>query len=111
LSGKKIAEGVRLLVIPASRKIYGEALALGYLKTLHDAGAIIGSPACGACGGHDAGILAKGEMCVANSPRNMEGRMGAGGSIYLGGTATVAASAIAGYVTAYTSAARGGDDR
>jgi homoaconitase/3-isopropylmalate dehydratase large subunit len=83
LSGKKIASGVRLLVVPASRKIYAEALTRGYLKTLHEAGAVIGSPACGACGGHDCGILAQGEVCVANSPRNMEGRMGAGGTIYL----------------------------
>ena len=111
LSGRKIAEGVRLIVIPASKKIYGEALSLGYLKTLHDAGAIIASPACGACGGHDIGILAKGEVCIANSPRNMKGRMGAGGFIYLGGAATVAASAIAGYVTAYKSGVRGSDDR
>ncbi|MDR1977145.1 MAG: 3-isopropylmalate dehydratase large subunit [Synergistaceae bacterium] len=99
VQGKKVAEGVRFLVIPASRKIYNEALALGYLKILHDAGAVIGSPACGACGGHDAGILAEKEVCIANSPRNMEGRMGAGGVVYLGSTATVAASAVAGHVT------------
>ncbi|MDR1730476.1 MAG: 3-isopropylmalate dehydratase large subunit [Synergistaceae bacterium] len=99
LKNKKIAPGVRLLVIPASRKIYGMALSLGYLETLHEAGAIIGSPACGACGGHDAGILAEGEVCIANSPRNMAGRMGAGGSVYLAGTAVVAASAAAGYIT------------
>jgi homoaconitate hydratase family protein len=109
LRGKKVAKGVRLLVIPASKKIYGEALALGYLQALHDAEAIIGSPACGACGGHDAGILAKGEVCAANSPRNMKGRMGAGGSVYLGSAATVAASAIAGYVTACKTTPAGGN--
>lgn len=104
LSGRKVAKGVRLLVIPASAKIYGEALSFGYLKTLHDAGAIIASPSCGACGAHDAGALAKGEVCIADSPRNMDGRMGAGGTIYLGSCMTVAASAAAGYVTAYKEA-------
>jgi homoaconitase/3-isopropylmalate dehydratase large subunit len=99
LNGKKIASGVRLLVAPASRKIYAEALTRGYLKALHDAGAVIGSPACGACGGHDCGILAKGEVCVSNSPRNMEGRMGAGGTIYLASAATVAGSALRGTIT------------
>lgn len=98
LAGKKVAAGVRLLVIPASRAIYAEALTKGYLQTLHAAGAIVGSPACGGCGGHDAGILAEGEVCIANSPRNMDGRMGAGGIVYLANAATVAASAIRGYI-------------
>jgi len=96
LGGRQVAKGVRLLVIPASRRIYGEALELGYIKALQESGAIIGSPACGGCGGHDAGVLAPGEVCVANSPRNMEGRMGAGGSVYLASAATVAASALCG---------------
>jgi homoaconitase/3-isopropylmalate dehydratase large subunit len=103
LRGERVAEGVRLLVIPASRKIYGAALSLGYLQTLHEAGAVISSPACGACGGHDVGVLAKDEVCIANSPRNMDGRMGAGGKVYLGSAATVAASAVAGHVTAEAS--------
>jgi len=98
LDGEKIAPGVRLIVVPASRKIYAEALSRGYLKTLHEAGAVIASPACGACGGHDCGILAEGEVCVADSPRNMKGRMGAGGTVYLGSAATVAWSALRGYV-------------
>lgn len=98
LKGRKIAGNVRLLVIPATRRIYNEALYRGYLQVLHDAGAIIGSPACGGCGGHDAGILAEGEVCIANSPRNMDGRMGAGGIVYLAGTATVAASAASGFI-------------
>lgn len=99
LNGKKIARGVRLLVIPASRNIYNAALTLGYMKILHDAGAIISSPACGACGAHDLGVLSDQEVCVANTPRNMKGRMGTGGVIYLAGTAIVAASAIKGYIT------------
>jgi 3-isopropylmalate dehydratase large subunit len=99
LNGRSVAPGVRLLVIPASRKIYAEALERGYIKTLHAAGAVIGSPACGACGGHDAGVLSKGEVCVSDSPRNMEGRMGPGGAIYLASSATVAASAMRGYIS------------
>ncbi|GHS85869.1 3-isopropylmalate dehydratase large subunit [Synergistales bacterium] len=99
LEGKHVADGVRLLVIPATRRIYGEALKRGYIKILHDAGAVIGSPACGGCGGHDAGILAPGEVCVANSARNMKGRMGAGGVVYLVNSATVALSAVRGHIT------------
>ncbi|MDR1745366.1 MAG: 3-isopropylmalate dehydratase large subunit [Planctomycetota bacterium] len=99
LKGKKVAPGVRLLVIPATRRIYAAALEKGYLQTLHEAGAILGSPACGACGGHDAGILAEGEVCIAASTRNMDGRMGAGGKVYLASAAVVAASAARGYIT------------
>lgn len=100
LAGRTVAPGVRLLVIPASRRIYSQALEKGYIKTLHDAGAIIGSPACGGCGGHDAGILAEGEVCIANSPRNMDGRMGGGGIVYLASAATVAESAAQGCIAA-----------
>jgi homoaconitate hydratase family protein len=99
LKGRRVAPGVRLLVIPATRKIYNAALENGCLKTLHDAGAIIGSPACGGCGGHDAGILAEGEVCIAASTRNMDGRMGAGGTVYLASAAVVAASAARGFIT------------
>jgi homoaconitate hydratase family protein len=99
LEGRKVASGTRLLVIPASRKIYSKALESGYLKILHDAGAIIGSPSCGACGGHDAGILAEGEVCISTSTKNMSGRMGAGGIVYLGSAATAAASAVRGVIT------------
>lgn len=98
LKGKTVAPGVRLLVIPASRKIYSAALEKGYLKILHDAGAVIGSPACGACGGHDAGILAEGEVCIGASTRNMDGRMGKGGKVYLASASVVAASAARGYI-------------
>ncbi|MDR1649383.1 MAG: 3-isopropylmalate dehydratase large subunit [Synergistaceae bacterium] len=109
LEGRRVADGVRLLVIPATRRIYGEALKRGFIETLHGAGAVIGSPACGGCGGHDAGILAEGEVCVANSPRNMEGRMGAGGTVYLASAATVAASALRGYITGEETGKEGGD--
>ena len=107
LEGGRVADGVRLLVIPATRHIYDESLKRGYIGILHAAGAVIGSPACGGCGGHDAGILAEGEVCIANSPRNMDGRMGAGGVVYLASAATVAASALAGRITGE----KGGDAR
>lgn len=98
LEGHSVASHVRLLVAPASRRIYAEALDRGYLKTLHEAGAVISSPACGACGAHDCGAIAEGEVCIADSPRNMKGRMGPGGTIYLASAATTAASALKGYV-------------
>ncbi|MFZ7104071.1 MAG: aconitase/3-isopropylmalate dehydratase large subunit family protein [Peptococcaceae bacterium] len=98
LKNKKIAENVRLLVIPASREIYNQAMHEGYLNILHDAGAIISSPACGACGAHDIGALAPGEVCISSTTRNMPGRMGPGGEIYLASAATVAASALKGYI-------------
>lgn len=99
LKGRTVAEGTRLLVIPATRKIYNDALSRGYIQALSSAGAIISSPGCGACGGHDMGILAEGEVCISSSTRNMPGRMGAGGIVYLGSSATVAASAITGYIS------------
>lgn len=99
LRGRKVADGVRLLVIPATRKIYNEALAAGYLRDISEAGAIIASPSCGSCGAHDAGILAPGEICIGSSTRNMPGRMGNGGTVYLSSSMTAAASAVAGYIT------------
>jgi homoaconitate hydratase family protein len=107
LDGKRVADGVRLLVIPATRRVYDESLRRGFIGMLHAAGAVIGSPACGGCGGHDAGILAEGEVCIANSPRNMDGRMGAGGVVYLASSATVAASALRGHIAGE----KGGDAR
>jgi len=98
LKGRKVHEGVRLLVSPASREIWNKALHLGYIASLHDAGAVICAPTCGACGGHDMGILAPGETCISCSPRNMSGRMGAGGTVYLGSSASVAAAAVAGKI-------------
>lgn len=99
MKGKFVAKGTRLLVIPASRRIYSEALKLGYIKTLHDSGAIITSPGCGACGAHDSGIITDGEVCISSSTRNMNGRMGPGGKVYLGSSSVVAAAAIAGHIT------------
>lgn len=99
LKGRFVAKGTRLLIIPASKKIYSSALSMGYIKSLHDAGAIIASPGCGACGAHDSGIITDGEVCISTSTRNMNGRMGPGGKVYLGSSAIVAASAVTGYIT------------
>lgn len=98
LKGRQVHQGVRFLVVPSSKKIYNTALAKGYFQILHDAGAIISSPACGTCAGYEIGALAPGETCISSTTRNMPGRMGPGGQIYLASAATVAASAVAGYI-------------
>jgi 3-isopropylmalate/(R)-2-methylmalate dehydratase large subunit len=100
LKGKKIAQGVRLIVIPASQEIYLNALKEGLIKTFMDAGATIGNPNCGPCLGGHMGILAEGEVCISSSNRNFVGRMGSTKSyVYLASPATVAASAITGKIT------------
>ncbi len=100
LKGRKIAKGVRLLVIPASSGIFQECMALGYLGQLIDAGATVSTPGCGPCLGAHEGILAPGETCVTASNRNFPGRMGSTqADIYLASPATVAASALTGYLT------------
>jgi 3-isopropylmalate/(R)-2-methylmalate dehydratase large subunit len=100
IKGKKIAKGVRLIVIPASQEIYLNAINEGLIKTFMDAGATIGNPNCGPCLGGHMGILAKGEVCISTSNRNFIGRMGSPKSfVYLASPATIAASAIAGKIT------------
>jgi 3-isopropylmalate/(R)-2-methylmalate dehydratase large subunit len=99
LSGKHVASGVRLIVTPASQEVYQEAIRLGYIRTLIDAGAVITNSTCGACFGYHMGLLGKGERCISSSTRNFKGRMGSPGSeVFLGSSATVAASAIKGYI-------------
>ncbi|UCE07530.1 MAG: 3-isopropylmalate dehydratase large subunit [bacterium] len=100
LSGKKVASTIRFLVLPASRSIFNEALKLGYIQTLSEAGVIFLPPGCGPCLGAHQGILAPGERCLSTSNRNFKGRMGCkDAEIYLGSPATVAASAITGKIT------------
>jgi 3-isopropylmalate/(R)-2-methylmalate dehydratase large subunit len=100
VKGKKIARGVRLIVIPASQEIYLNALKEGLIKTFMDAGATIGNPNCGPCLGGHMGILAEGEVCISSSNRNFVGRMGSNKSfVYLASPPTVAASAITGKIT------------
>ncbi len=100
IRGKRVHRGTRFLVIPASWKIYRQALKEGILETLLDAGAIIGNVGCGPCMGLHMGILAEGETCLSTSNRNFQGRMGSyGANIFLASPATVAASAIRGKIT------------
>jgi 3-isopropylmalate/(R)-2-methylmalate dehydratase large subunit len=100
MKGKRVAPGTRLLVIPASSEVMSEALRLGHLQTLMDAGAMIGTPGCGPCMGNHMGVLAPGEVCISSANRNFKGRMGqAEAEIYLASPAVVAASAVAGCIT------------
>lgn len=100
LDGKKVADYVKLIVTPASRKIYKEAADAGYLKILAKAGAIITQPGCGLCCGRAGGILTDGERVLATNNRNFLGRMGTSRvEIYLASPKTAAASAIAGEIT------------
>lgn len=101
LEGKKVAKGVRLLVSPASRRIWKEADRLGYLSVIAEAGGVIMAPTCGVCVGLHSGLIAAGENCISSSNRNFLGRMGSKeGNIYLGSPLTVAASAAAGKIRA-----------
>ncbi len=100
IEGKKIADGVRVIVIPATQEVYLKAMELGYLKTFVEAGCVVATPTCGPCLGGYMGILADGEKCVATTNRNFLGRMGhITSEIYLAGPAVAAASAVAGYIT------------
>ena len=97
LKGKKVAKGVRAIIIPATQKIYMEAMEMGLLKTFIESGCAVSTPTCGPCLGGHMGILAKGERCVATTNRNFVGRMGHPESeVYLASPAVAAASAIAG---------------
>ena len=99
LKGKKVADYVKLIVTPASRKIYRQAIELGILDTLAEAGAMITHPGCGLCCGRTGGILTDGEKVVATNNRNFLGRMGTSKvQIYLASPKTAAACAIAGKI-------------
>lgn len=100
LRGKKIAKGIRLIVIPNSTAVYKECLKDGTLLTLAEAGAMIEAPNCGPCMGVHQGIPADGEVVVATQNRNFKGRMGnPNSSVYLSSPATAAATALTGYIT------------
>ena len=101
LKGKKIADGVRCIVIPATMQIMRDCVEKGIVTALIDAGAVVSTPTCGPCLGGYMGILAAGERCVATTNRNFVGRMGhVDSEIYLASPATAAASALTGYITA-----------
>ncbi len=100
LKDKHVAEYLKMIVTPASRKIYREALADGTLGILSDAGCIITTPGCGLCCGRGGGILSDGEVVVATNNRNFLGRMGTSKvEIYLASPATAAATALTGVIT------------
>jgi 3-isopropylmalate/(R)-2-methylmalate dehydratase large subunit len=100
LKGKKVHDGVRLIVTPASKATYMEALERGIIKILMDAGGIVTNSTCGACVGGHLGVLGAGEVCISSTNRNFRGRMGHHDSrIYLASPATVAASALKGVIT------------
>jgi 3-isopropylmalate/(R)-2-methylmalate dehydratase large subunit len=100
MRGKKVARGVRVIVLPGTQRIYLEALREGLISDFVEAGAVVSTPTCGPCLGGHMGILARGERAVATTNRNFVGRMGHPESeVYLAGPAVAAASAITGRIT------------
>jgi len=100
LKGKKRHPDTRLIVVPASRKVYGQALEEGLLAVFNDAGASINTPGCGPCVGVHQGVLGDGEKCLSTMNRNFKGRMGnPEGFIYLASPATCAVSALRGEIS------------
>jgi 3-isopropylmalate/(R)-2-methylmalate dehydratase large subunit len=99
IRGKRVAPGVRFLVIPASSEVLKAALEKGYIQDFVAAGAVIGVPGCGPCMGNHMGIPAPGEVTISSANRNFRGRMGtADAEIYLANPAVVAATAVAGVI-------------
>ena len=99
IRGRRVAPGVRFLVIPASSEVLKAALECGYIQDFVEAGAVIGVPGCGPCMGNHMGIPAPGEVTISSANRNFRGRMGTADSeIYLSNPAVVAASAVAGVI-------------
>jgi 3-isopropylmalate/(R)-2-methylmalate dehydratase large subunit len=99
LRGRKVHPDVRMLVVPASQKVFTEAARLGLIHTLLEAGAAVLTPSCSACAGSGAGVIAAGERCISTTNRNFQGRMGSPASeVYLASAYTVAASAVAGVI-------------
>lgn len=100
LNGKKVADGVRCIIIPATMQIYRDCVERGYVTAFIDAGAVVSTPTCGPCLGGYMGILAEGERCIATTNRNFVGRMGhVQSEVYLASPATAAASALTGFIT------------
>ena len=100
MQGEHVKKGVRCIVIPATQKIYLQAIEEGLIQTFIQAGAIVSTPTCGPCLGGYMGILAAGERCVSTTNRNFVGRMGhIDSEIYLASPAVAAASAITGKIS------------
>jgi len=100
LNGKKVADGVRCIIIPATMQIYRECITRGYITAFIDAGAVVSTPTCGPCLGGYMGILAAGERCIATTNRNFVGRMGhVESEVFLASPLTAAQSALTGFIT------------
>jgi 3-isopropylmalate/(R)-2-methylmalate dehydratase large subunit len=99
LKNNKISDSVRGILVPATPKIYSQALEEGILKIFMEAGFCVTNPTCGACLGMSTGVLTEGEVCASTTNRNFNGRMGKGGMVHLMSPATAAATAIAGCIT------------
>ncbi len=100
MKGRKVAKGVRCIVIPATQAIYLQAMREGLLETFIEAGAVVSTPTCGPCLGGYMGILAEGERCISTTNRNFVGRMGhVDSEIYLASPAVAAASAVTGKIS------------
>lgn len=100
LKGRRVAKGMRLIVIPATQAIYLQAMEEGLLKIFIEAGGVVSTPTCGPCLGGYMGILAENERCVSTTNRNFVGRMGhVTSEIYLASPAVAAASAITGHIS------------
>ena len=98
-SGRRVADGMRAIILPGSQRVYKQALAEGLLEIFVDSGCVVSAPTCGPCLGGHMGVLAKGEKCVSTTNRNFVGRMGHKESeVYLAGVEVAAASAILGYI-------------
>ena len=101
MAGRHVAHSVRCIVIPATQRVWLQAMEEGLLKTFVEAGCAVSTPTCGPCLGGHMGILAKGERCVATTNRNFVGRMGhVESEVYLASPAVAAASAVAGRIVA-----------
>ena len=100
IKGKKVADSVRFLVVPASLDVYKQALKEGLIDIFMEAGAIVMNPNCSVCWGSCQGVIGENEVLISTGTRNFKGRAGHPSSkVYLGSAATVAASAVAGKIT------------
>lgn len=107
MKGRKVHNGVRMIVVPATKEVFDLAIKEGLVKVFSDAGAFVSGPTCGACLGGHMGVLAPGERCVSSTNRNFVGRMGDKESeVYLASPAVVAASAIKGRIADPSEVAR-----
>ncbi len=100
VEGRHVAPGTRFIVTPGSQDILKQAIKMGYVETLMEAGAVVTNSTCGACFGGHMGVLGDDEVCITASTRNFQGRMGSPkANVFMGSPATVAASAVAGSIT------------